>query len=502
MGGGDLTRAIRPRAAALVAGLLAVTVACSGNPAPETGPAAADTADRDDAERLAFAEGEEQHPDSAVSRDSLREAARDEGVDEEEVLAADERTRRALQALEDRTRRQFESLFGDDPLGLSRTPRNAARYEIPLEMNRSVERWVDYFQRRVPRRFETYLERAGRYEPMIRAKLREAGMPEDLVYKALIESGMNTDAYSRARAVGLWQFMAGTARKYGLEVSYWMDERRDPVKSTDAAIRYLSDLYEEFGSWYLAAAAYNVGEGRVRWGMRRTGAKDFWALSESRAIPRETRNHVPKIIAASLIARSPAQYGFGRLDPAEPLRYDVVTVPEATSMDVLAEAAGVSEDRIRELNPEFRRNVTPPGREVQVKVPPGTASRFRTQYAQIPSEERVTWLTHRVTRGQTLSEIAGRYGTSVQAIVAANDGLSPRRLQIGQRLVVPRSGRPGDGGGRVEGRMDGPASVVVRRGDTLWDIASRHGVTTSQLMAWNGLRSSTIRPGDRITVRR
>lgn len=489
-----LTRMVRSPAPALVAGLLGVTAACSGNPTPATGPDAAGAASGVDTVEVAA------HPDSAVSRDSLREAAREEGVDEEEVLAADQRTRRALEALEGRTRRQFEELFGDDPLGLARTPRNAARYEISLEMNRSVERWVDYFRRRVPNRFEIYLQRTGRYEPMIRAKLREAGMPEDLMYKALIESGMNVNAYSRARAVGLWQFMAGTARKYGLEVSYWVDERRDPVKATDAAIRYLSDLYEEFGSWYLAAAAYNVGEGRVRWGIARTGADNFWDLSDARAIPRETRNHVPKIIAAALIARNPGRHGFGQVEPAEPLRFDVVTVPEATSMDVLAEAAGTSEDRIRELNPEFRRNVTPPGREVQVKVPPGAAQRFRTRYAQIPADERVTWLTHRVTRGQTLSEIASRYGTSVRAIVAANDGLRPRRLQIGQRLVVPRSGRSGDG--RLEGRMDGPETVVVRRGDTLWDIASRNGVTTRQLMAWNSLRSSVIKPGDRITVRR
>lgn len=490
---GDLTRT-RPAAPALAAALMAVTAACSGNPAPATGPEAG-AAGAEEPARTALV-----HPDSAVSRDSLREAAREEGVDEEKVLAADEQTKQALEALEGRTREQFESLFGNDPLGLARTPRNAARYEISLEMNRSVQRWINYFRRRVPQRFATYLHRAGRYEPMIRRKLREAGMPTDLVYKALIESGMNPDAYSRARAVGLWQFMAGTARKYGLEVSYWVDERRDPVKATDAAIRYLSDLYDEFGSWYLAAAAYNVGEGRVRWGLARTGADDFWALSDARVIPRETRNHVPKIIAAALIARHPDRYGFGHVDPAEPLRYDVVTVPEATSMDVLAKAAGVRERRIRELNPEYRRNVTPPGREAQVKVPPGSAGRFRTRYARIPSSERVTWLTHRVTRGQTLSEIAGRYGTSVRAILAANDGLRPRRLQIGQRLVVPRSGRRGDG--RLAGRLDGPSTVVVRRGDTLWDIASRHGVTTRQLMAWNDLSSSVIQPGDRITVRR
>lgn len=398
------------------------------------------------------------------------------------------------------SRRELRRLLGPDPLGLARVPPREVRYEIPLEKNQAVEWWIGRFSGDLHDRFATYLRRAGRFAPMIRSRLREAGLPEDLVYKAMVESGMNTSAYSRARAVGLWQFMAGTARRYGLEVSYWVDERRDPVASTDAAIAYLSDLYAEFGGWYLAAAAYNAGEGRVRWGISRTGARDYWELVDRRALPRETRQHVPKIIAAALIGRSPGAYGFGQLERAEPLRYDVVTVPDATSLDVIAEAAGTTEERIRRLNPHFRRHVTPPGRQVQVRVPPGREERFRTRYARIPDDERVTWLTHRVTRGQTLSDIAARYGTSVRSIREANDGVRPRSLQIGQQLVVPRTGRPASG--QVDRPSSGPVTVVVRRGDTLWDIARRHRVSTRQLKSWNDLRSSVIRPGDRLTVRR
>ncbi len=465
--------------ALLLAGCASLGGSAGGTPPATSGPSAGTPAD------TTAAAPAEASPDRAP-----------EGTGE-----AVPETAGAMDRMDEPTREQFRRLFGSDPLGVSRMPDDAERYEIPLETNRTVRWWVDRFSTRLHDRFATYLRRAGRYEPMIRTRLREAGLPEDLVYKALIESGMNPDAYSRARAVGLWQFMASTARKYGLEVSYWVDERRDPVASTDAAIRYLSDLYAEFGSWYLAAAAYNAGEGRVRWSISRTGSEDYWDLVERRALPRETRNHVPKIIAAALIGRNPAAHGFGGLERAEPMRFDVVAVPDATSLDVIAEAAGTTEERIRRLNPKFRRHVTPPGRRSEVRVPAGTADRFRTAYGKIPPEERVTWLVHRVTRGQTLSHVAERYGTSVRAIRAANDGIDPQRLQIGQRLVVPRSGRPGDG--ELErSRPSGSATVVVRRGDTLWDIARRHRVSTRQLMAWNGLDSPTIRPGDRLRVRR
>lgn len=482
------------RATPAAVALCLAAAACSGNPSPETSPSAsADGAVEEDTVA----------PTDTVPEDSLRAAAREEGVEEEKVVEAEREARRAVEDLDRDAREEFRELFGRDPLGLSRMPANAGRYEIPLETNRAVEWWIDRFSTEIDDRFETYLHRSGRYEDLIRSRLREAGLPQDLLYLALIESGMNPDAYSRAHAVGLWQFIASTGRRYGLEVSYWVDERRDPVKATDAAIRYLSDLYEEFGSWYLAAAAYNAGEGRVRWGISRTGSENYWDLVDARVLRRETRNYVPKLVAASLIARDPGGYGFDYVEPADRLEYEVVTVPDATSLDVLADAAGVSERRVDRLNPQFRRNVTPPGRETEVRVPMGAAETFRANYEEIPASERVTWLVHTVTRGQTLSHIAGRYGTSVRAIRAANDGLSPRTLQVGQRLVVPRMGQHADRGSVGEpSASSGPSTVVVRRGDTLWSIARRNDVSTNQLMQWNGLESPTIRPGDRIEVRR
>lgn len=434
--------------------------------------------------------------------------ARVEGVDPDRVEEAQREAVEAVDSLDEISREEFYLLFGTDPLGLSTNPANAARYEIPLETNEDVERWIEYFSVKAHDRFATYLTRAGRYEDMIRGRLREAGLPEDLLYLAVIESGMNPNAYSRAHAVGMWQFIRGTGRLYGLRIDYWMDERRDPYKATDAAIAHLGDLYGEFGSWYLAAAAYNAGRGRVSRGIARTGSTDFWDLADARVLRSETRNYVPKLIAAATIARNPEQYGFDNLDLDRPLEFEVVEVPDATSFDVLADAAGVSEDDIRLLNPQFPRRVTPPGESVDLRIPVGRTELFAANYARIPASERVTWLEHRVQRGETLGYIAQRYGTSVTAIRAANNNVSPKRLQIGQRLIIPRAGAsptrvasaaPAVGSGATG---SGPLTVTVQRGDSLWAISRRYNVSTRQLMQLNGLNSSVIHPGDRITVRR
>lgn len=472
--------------------LLPLVAACTAGPAPVTAPdmvpdsGAAQVAD---AQAIATAEGAV--IDSAVIEQAAGEAEQ------------------AIGTLDEETRREFYALFGSDPLGLSERPVNAAEYEIPLEMNEQVERWIEFFTTGKGRdRFALYLQRAGRYEAMIREKARDAQLPEDLLYLAMIESGMNPNAYSRARAVGLWQFIASTGRAYGLEISYWVDERRDPFRATDAAIAHLGDLYEEFGSWYLAAAAYNAGPARVRRGIRRTGSDDFWDLADARVLRRETRNYVPKLLAAATIARNAEKYGFGDVEPLPPLVFDVVHVPDATSFDVLADAAEVTEAEIRDLNPQFPRQVTPPDREVDLRVPVGRANIFATNYARVPASERVTWLEHRVTRGQTLGAIANRYGTSVAAIRAANNNVRPRRLQIGQRLVIPRSrgarvaSTRSSGASQSQSPPSGPLTVTVRRGDTLWALARQYGTSTRNLMTMNSLGSSVIRPGDRITVRR
>lgn len=482
----------RARPIALVP--LLVIAACSGRSAPEVSPVAV----LDDS--------------PSVSQDPPRTMA-EVAVESLDEWSADEApgfTDDVLPELDEVSRREFYHLYGSDPLGLSSRSIDAAGYGIPLASNEHVDRWIEFFTTGKGRaRFRIYLERSGAYEEMIRRRLREAEMPEDLLYLAMIESGMNPNAYSRAHAVGLWQFIKGTGRRYDLEIGYWLDERRDPFKATDAAVAHLGDLYDEFGSWYLAAAAYNAGSGRVSRGIKRTGSTDFWDLSDARVLRRETRNYVPKLIAAMMIAKNPEYYGFGDVEPAAPLAFDVVEVPDATSFDVLAEAAGTTENEIKRLNPQYPRRVTPPDGPAEVRVPKGQSATFVVAYAQVPPSERVTWLEHRVTRGQTLSHIAERYGVSVRAIRATNNNVNPKRLQIGQKLIIPRSGRaatrlassaPAPAPATLA--ADGTKTVTVRRGDTLWTIARAHGVSTRDLMAMNSLKSSVIHPGDRLTVGR
>lgn len=406
---------------------------------------------------------------------------------------------------------EVREMFGGSELDEieSETP----SFDIPITINDAVERWLYYFQTDGRENFEIYLHRAGRYEGMMRAVFRDAGLPEDLVYISLIESGFSPRAYSRARAVGLWQFISSTARLYDLRITYWVDQRRDPILATKAAAAHLKDLYEEFGSWYLAAAAYNGGANRVRRSIRRSGSDDFWTLARRRYFRRETRNYVPKLIAAALIAKQPEKYAFHGIEPQAPLAYEVVKVPDATSIDVIADAAGVPVDEIAELNPQILRGVTPPGEAHTLRVPPGAAQQFALNYAKVPASERVTWVQHVVRRGDTLSEIARAYGVSVASIQAANRGVHPRRLRIGQRLMIPRAGKvPRLAATPTKPRRtprrpvtvekpDGPyITYRVQGGDTLWAIAKRYEVSTRDLMRWNGLRTSRIYPGDEVRI--
>ncbi|HLU25843.1 MAG TPA: LysM peptidoglycan-binding domain-containing protein, partial [Longimicrobiales bacterium] len=351
-----------------------------------------------------------------------------------------------------------------------------------------------------------WLERQGRYGPLIRGRLRERGMPEDLLYLALIESGLSPRAYSRAHAAGIWQFIAETGRRYGLEITSYVDERRDPVASTEAALDYLAELYERFGSWYLAAAAYNTGENRVerilreRAGGRRGDDELYWEIA--RYLPKETRDYVPLMLAAGHIAKEPEKYGFRELSYQEPLRYEVVRVPGGTSFEEVAEAAGVEHEEIRDLNPHLIRGMTPPGRTFAVRIPARHGETFAANFERVRAESRVARASivevpgarrHTVRRGETLSHIARRYGTTVAELRQANGGIQPTRLRAGQRIVIPVGS---SGGASVAARYH-----RVARGETLWGIARRYGVTVQQLQRWNGMgRRTRILPGQRLRV--
>ncbi len=370
-----------------------------------------------------------------------------------------------------------------------------------------LERWTNggrgYFQR--------YLNRMGRYSALVDAEIEAQGLPRALRYLPIVESGYNPVAVSPVGATGLWQFMSPTARWRGLRVDALVDERRDPEAATREALRYLSDLREQFGSWFLALAAYNSGPGRVAGVIRRHGGEAalgdslFWALGEN--LPNETRHFVPKLFAATELATNPERYGFEPPRPGNEYRYVEVDVPDATSLEVVAEAAGADPEEVVALNPFLRQKMTPPGR-FTVRIPEGTGVDFAARYAEIPEDERITYLQHRVARGETLSHIAARYGVSVSNLRAANPGISPRRMRVGQRIIVPAGGSAA--ARRVASAQAGTATVpsvrtvthVVSRGESLWTIAQRYGVSVRDLRSWNDFREGqTIYPGNRVEIR-
>jgi membrane-bound lytic murein transglycosylase D len=376
-----------------------------------------------------------------------------------------------------------------------------------------VRYYEAYFLGPARERFAIWLGRLPRYEGMIRERFRALGIPQDLVYLALIESGYSNTAVSRANAVGMWQFIASTARLYDLTIDTWVDERRDPFKATDAAGRHLADLYEVFGSWYLAAAAYNGGAGRVTRGIRRLRSnpdsvtdETFFDLSARRYLRRETRDYVPKLIAAALVAKDPLRFGFDSIPALARLTFDEVTVTDQTGLDVLATLAETTPRALMELNPHYYRGVTPPGRVSIVRVPRGTGGKVARGYSDLPANQRVNFVEHVVRSGETLSEIGQRYGVSVRLLRAANDNVHPKRLRVGRRLVVPVS--PAARSRTASGYAPKPSPPIpgaryhtVRRGESLWSIAQRYGVTISDLSRWNDMdRNGVLRVGARLAV--
>ncbi|MGH9862274.1 MAG: LysM peptidoglycan-binding domain-containing protein [Candidatus Acidiferrales bacterium] len=392
-------------------------------------------------------------------------------------------------------------------------------HDLPLALNERVLSVLDSFERPRGRRIlETGLRRAGRYRELITSILDEEKVPRDLLYLAQAESAFQPHARSRARAVGLWQFVKYRAQEYGLTVNWWVDERRDPVKSTRAAARHLRDLYEQFGDWYLAMAAYNSGPQRVARALERAGSSaDYWTLAERRLLPRETRSYVPIVVAVTLAAKDPERFGTV-VEPDPPLRFERVTVSKPTDLRRIAEVIGVDVGVLRELNPHLLRNVTPPDdADFQLYVPPGTAETLAIELPKLPESERVYWQQHRVRRGETLSHIARRYETSASAIAQAN-GFSMRTLiHPGQVLLIPAGGgdfavarparRSSGASGRARPASRGASRASngqlhrVRSGETLWKLSQRYGVSVNQLRRANPhLSSRILRAGDDLHI--
>lgn len=373
-------------------------------------------------------------------------------------------------------------------------------YDIPMVTNKQVQFWLDYYTKKRPDNFVPGMRRSGKYIERFKEIFREAGIPEDLVYMAQVESAFKVTAFSRARAKGIWQFMSSTARHYDLRVDYWIDERSDPEAAARAATRYLKKLHGDFGDWYLAMAAYNAGEGRVRRGLRRSGARDFWELAKSRQLKKETRHYVPAILAAIQIYKDPAKFGI-EYTPDDPIHYETVEVEGAADIAVLARAAGTDAETIRELNPALRRGQTPPGSTTRVNVPEGRAASTLAALAAIPREERVLYARHVVHRGETLSGIADAYGVTVRSIQGTNRLGRSTLIRTGQVLRIPTAGSLRAAVAPTQVASGEPVTHRIRRGDTLYALASRYGTTAEAIADRNQMAvNATLRIGQKLTI--
>lgn len=374
------------------------------------------------------------------------------------------------------------------------------------EIQEEVDRWIESFQGREASQFREALARMGFYRETVEKEIRSRGLPMSLVFLPVVESWYSPIAVSWVGAAGLWQFMPPTARGMGLRVDRLTDERRDPFRSTPAALDFLAQLRSEFGSWFLALAAYNGGPGRLgRILSRRAsgeGGHDGLFLGIRGDLPRETRNFVPRFLAAATIGMNPEAYGFGDVEMDGPLFFDEVEVPDATSLDVVARAAGVDQRTIESMNPQLLRGFTPAGVSTRVLVPYGRGETFSRAYALIPPAERVTFVEHRVASGETLTHIARYYNVAVDDLRAANPRVEPRRIQIGQRIIVPRASSVRKSLGTLAEAGEEELQIYrVRSGDTLSAIAIRHRVNVTDLLRWNDLsRSAIIRPGDEVRI--
>jgi membrane-bound lytic murein transglycosylase D len=387
--------------------------------------------------------------------------------------------------------------------------------DIPLTVNAKVDFFINYFQTDGRKDFARWLSRSERYIPMMKEILKKEGLPEDLVYLAMIESGFSPRARSSANAVGPWQFISGTGKRYSLRIDSWIDERRDPIKSTVAAAMYLKELYGLFNKdWYLAAAGYNAGENKILRAIDMYNSRDFWQLSQGSYLKRETKDYVPKLLAAAIIAKDPARYGFADVAYLPPIEFDTVVIPSRTDLDVIASITGVSRENIRELNPELKKWCTPPDYpDYELKLPKGKKDVFMREYANIPEnerfEEKIAYTRYRAGRKDTLASVSSRFGVKPEEITELNHLKKSARLR-GKVLILPVRADSITVMTETrhvvarESRKSRKAFVkyyTVKHGDTLHKVAQRFNISAKILAAWNHLKSRTfLSPGKRIIV--
>ncbi len=401
-------------------------------------------------------------------------------------------------------------------------------FDIPIVFNDAVRYYIDWFSTEKRKVFGNWLRRAGRYVPAIKQILRERGMPEDLVYLAMIESGFNPKAYSPAKACGPWQFIYATGERYGLKVNFWIDERRDPEKSTVAAAKYLRDLFNQFGCWYLAAAGYNAGEKRVERAIERHNTNDFWELARYNALPRETREYIPKLIAAAIIAKEPEKYGFDSINYDNPLTFVEVRVPRGTPLSAVARAASLDLAAVRSYNPEIIRGITPPDVDgYEIKLPAGIGiSRFSGNLeAALKDEKRIKSVTaYKVKKKDTFAGILKRYKVGAEDFCLINGYEGEQKLKPGTVVYIPRFGGSSSGKvvvaqavsepGRTKtgkgekgiktvkpvGTTERKSIHVVKRGETLASISEKYGMDVDSIKAENNLKSDKVYPNMKLRL--
>lgn len=432
--------------------------------------------------------------------------------------------------------------FGDDlPFALGRVTDIASfdvsqvkdRYDIPVEMQPLVVQYVHFFQGAGRKWFRRWMSRSTRYIPLMQPILEGQGLPRDLVYLSMIESGFNTQAKSWAAAVGPWQFIAGTAKDFSLRNDFWVDERRDPVKSTVAAGRFLGQLYGDLGHWYLAWAGYNTGGNRVKRMVAMQKTTDFWVLSDGKkGFAKETKHYVPKLIACALVAKHPEAFGFSQdeFTYEEPLQWTDVKLTSQVDVDVLARAAGITQEEFEVYNPELKRWCTPPATEAEpytIRIPKQQAALFAENFAKYTPGERLNFTFHKVKKGDTLSVIAKQYHSAPEAILKMNGLRSAKSLRVNAELIIPQPSAKALKAGKVDpsferqvvqarktivavrpeeevpagagtGKTVAQGTVAVEKvgaktkvtygvasGDTLWSISQRFDCTITDLKNWN-----------------
>ncbi|OGU15875.1 MAG: lytic transglycosylase [Geobacteraceae bacterium GWC2_53_11] len=408
----------------------------------------------------------------------------------------------SLEELRDTTNEEDDLALPDVNLPLS---------DIPLALNSKVEYFLYYFQTSGKPSFSRWLSRSSRYIPMMKDILKREGMPEDLVYVAMIESGFQMHARSWASAVGPWQFMSETGRRYSLRIDQWIDERKNPVKATTAAALYLKELYGMFkGDWYLATAGYNAGENKIMRAISMYNTSDFWEISRGSYLKRETKEYVPKLLAAAIIAKDPARYGFTDIAYLTPIEYDTVTIPSRTNLDLVAKLTGTTYESIKELNPDLRHWCTPPNYpDYLLKIPKGSKQQFETEYVKIPEDqrftERVLYSRYQARKKDSLKSVARRFGTS-PATLAELNGLTVKSRIAGKSLLVPVKqtvdfSHEGRTAHSTAAKGSFAKYYTVKHGDTISSLAKRFNVSPKLLSAWNNLKAKVaLKPGRRIII--